>query len=403
MADLKRQLQEAERAIAVSEVANRLHGIELPQKPKKTHLGPVVIAEVQVEGVSTQALLDTGSPVTIVDLDFVVQALAENCEKHVTPIECMSAVEQRFQVPEVPLKSYGGEELNLVGQTKVVLSRCNYSTEATIQVQKDAPVKLLIGTDMQPQLGFAFVMQYEGQVTDLLKQEPWQGDCVVRLVKATHLPANHMKMVKVQALGVEGRSLFQPVREMIECHGLQMVDAIVEPDEGGHMTPVVENHGSQPVDLEDLCVLGYLHSVERVIPDDRVQKKRKRTVQYAVTDWTPPQDKNSDRAARVLEAVGLNKSQLTQEEQNQLVSLICEYQDLFALESADLGTTELVTHSIYTGDQPPIRQPLRRTPFALREKMAEMVEDMLQRGVIKPLQSPWASPVVLVEKKDKSL
>ena len=284
MADLKRQLQEAERAIAVSEVANRLHGIELPQKPKKTHLGPVVIAEVQVEGVSTQALLDTGSPVTIVDLDFVVQALAENCEKHVTPIECMSAVEQRFQVPEVPLKSYGGEELNLVGQTKVVLSRCNYSTEATIQVQKDAPVKLLIGTDMQPQLGIAFVMQDEGQVTDLLKQEPWQGDCVVRLVKATRLPANHMKMVQVQPLGVEGRSLFQPVREMIECHGLQMVDAIVEPDESGHMTLVVENHGSQPVDLEDLCVLGYLHSVERVIPDDCVQKKRKRTVQYAVTD-----------------------------------------------------------------------------------------------------------------------
>lgn len=35
--------------------------------------------------------------------------------------------------------------------------------------------------------------------------------------------------------------------------------------------------------------------------------------------------------------------------------------------------------------------------------MAKMVEDILEHGVIRPSQSSWASHVVLVEKKDKSL
>ena len=39
-------------------------------------------------------------------------------------------------------------------------------------------------------------------------------------------------------------------------------------------------------------------------------------------------------------------------------------------------------------------------PFALRTEVDQMVSDMLQQGVIEPSSSLWASPVVLVRKKD---
>lgn len=42
---------------------------------KDVKLGPSITAEVEVEGVPVQALLDTGSPVTIVSLEFLIQAL----------------------------------------------------------------------------------------------------------------------------------------------------------------------------------------------------------------------------------------------------------------------------------------------------------------------------------------
>ena len=36
-----------------------------------------------------------------------------------------------------------------------------------------------------------------------------------------------------------------------------------------------------------------------------------------------------------------------------------------------------------TGDSPPIRQPVCRIPFALREKVAGLVDEMLSGGVIR--------------------
>ena len=85
-----------------------------------------------------------------------------------------------------------------------------------------------------------------------------------------------------------------------------------------------------------------------------------------------------------------------------LRELVEEYSDIFALDSTELGTTELVTHSIDTGDSHPICQPLRRIPFALQRTMVQMVQKMLAQGVIQNSNSPWASPVVLIKKKDGS-
>ena len=69
--------------------------------------------------------------------------------------------------------------------------------------------------------------------------------------------------------------------------------------------------------------------------------------------------------------------------------LILSYEDVFTLDS-----TDIVTHTIDTGAHPPIKQPMRRTPVALRSKVDELVQEMLSQGVIEPSKSPWSSPVV---------
>ena len=57
---------------------------------------------------------------------------------------------------------------------------------------------------------------------------------------------------------------------------------------------------------------------------------------------------------------------------------------------------------IDVGDATPIKQPARRVPLKQREEVNVLLEEMSSQGAIKPFQSPWSSPVVLVQKKDGS-
>ena len=59
--------------------------------------------------------------------------------------------------------------------------------------------------------------------------------------------------------------------------------------------------------------------------------------------------------------------------------------------------------SIDTGDAVPKKQAARRIPFAVRQEVAEQLKSMLKSNVIQPSNSPWASPIVLVRKKDGTL
>ena len=89
-------------------------------------------------------------------------------------------------------------------------------------------------------------------------------------------------------------------------------------------------------------------------------------------------------------------------QQQQLKDLFQEFSDIISQGEDDLGCTPLLQHTIETKG-PPLRQPYRRqNPAVRREEMAQ-VQQMLTSGVICPSNSPWASPVVMVKKKDGSL
>ena len=89
-------------------------------------------------------------------------------------------------------------------------------------------------------------------------------------------------------------------------------------------------------------------------------------------------------------------------QQQQLNELFREFSNVFSRGEDDLGNTPLLEHAIETHG-PPLRQPYRRQNTAVcREEMAQ-VQQMLSSNVIRPSNSPWASPVVMVRKKDDSL
>ena len=87
-------------------------------------------------------------------------------------------------------------------------------------------------------------------------------------------------------------------------------------------------------------------------------------------------------------------------ERESLINLLREYRDVFAADTSEMGYTDLVEHIINVEEAAPIKIRPYRVSQKEREIIDEQIQEMLQYGVIRPSSSPWASPIVLVKKKD---
>ena len=91
---------------------------------------------------------------------------------------------------------------------------------------------------------------------------------------------------------------------------------------------------------------------------------------------------------------------LNDEKKQSVAQLLGRFQDSFSRDEWDLGLTHLTAHAIKTEGAAPIKQPPRRVPMAYAEDEKKAIEDLKAKGVIRDSSSPWASPIVLVKKKD---
>ena len=168
------------------------------------------------------------------------------------------------------------------------------------------------------------------------------------------------------------------------------------------MMLVIMNRGSAPVHLEEGEVLGKLHLVqmaEKTPAGMETAEQEEESHSHVAAIQT---GSGEERRKQLPEKLSLQDTGTLREEEQLLIDLVSKFADIFALCSSELGQTTVVEHHIDTGDHRPVRQPPRRVPFALRETVAKLVEEMLDQGVIVPSSSPWASPIVLVMKKDGS-
>ena len=94
---------------------------------------------------------------------------------------------------------------------------------------------------------------------------------------------------------------------------------------------------------------------------------------------------------------------LTDEQSINFGKVLIEYADIFAKDDTDLGLFTSVQHSMNTGDADPIKQRMRKVPKAFADEEESHLQKMLDCGVIEPSNSAWASPSVLIRKKDGSI
>ena len=76
------------------------------------------------------------------------------------------------------------------------------------------------------------------------------------------------------------------------------------------------------------------------------------------------------------------------------------YRDQFVFEGDALGIVKGVVHRIDTGNAYPVSKHPYRCSLKEKQIIEEQIQDMLARGIIEPIASEWASPVVIVIKRD---
>ena len=93
-------------------------------------------------------------------------------------------------------------------------------------------------------------------------------------------------------------------------------------------------------------------------------------------------------------------AELTEEQQLKFGRVLIEYQDIFSKDELDIGLFEGLEHSIETGDNPPVKLRMRRTPLGFQDEEKEHLEKLLKADIVQPSVSEWASVPVLVRKAD---
>ena len=90
---------------------------------------------------------------------------------------------------------------------------------------------------------------------------------------------------------------------------------------------------------------------------------------------------------------------LTHVQQSWFIDLIYDHPEVFSLHDEDLGFCDRIRHTILTTTDKPVYLAHCTIPLQLQGEVFKCFDTWLQQGIIRLLQSPFASQVVIVQKK----
>ena len=88
---------------------------------------------------------------------------------------------------------------------------------------------------------------------------------------------------------------------------------------------------------------------------------------------------------------------LTTTQKNDILRLLAEFPTVIG---GKLGRTMVVEHKVHVEGGQPIHQQPYQVAVVRRDVLKKELDKMLEQGVIWASTSPWASPLVMVDKKD---
>lgn len=114
-------------------------------------------------------------------------------------------------------------------------------------------------------------------------------------------------------------------------------------------------------------------------------------------DTNSTYESKEERIAQLVQQIQGNMS--NQVADSELLEVLSQNEDAFAISDDELSRTNLVEMDINTGENAPVKMTTRPVPLSARPLLKVLLEDLQKRDIIEKSSSPWAFPIVLVKRR----
>lgn len=329
--------------------------------------------QIALAGTELHALVDTGSGLSLI---------TDDCRKSIPALSTQS-ISRSF----VLASSVTGQPLDILGSVTAPIHIGDVTFSHVFHVVRTATYPVIIGWD--------FLIEHNVTVNISLTRLELHNTTVPFSSPHSLIPVQNSAVTIAQVTIPPLSEVVVPISVkdkgvanlFIDTLGLTLgVARTLTTVQKGRAIVRVVNPTNEQVSLDAGCPLGQIFSVTGNAHDE-----------YALVSAV-----TSSEALRghPMSDVHLEDGQLNADEQVELKSLLKEFSDIFSVHSHDYGKTNLITHSINTGNAAPIKLRPYRTSPATQAVLQQEVSKLLDHNIIEESQSPWSAPVVLVRKKD---
>ena len=392
-------------------------------------VGPACETEALVNGVSCRALLDSGSQVTTLSRSFYRDHLSET-----VPLEEIS--QAGFSV-----EGAGGQLIQFDGFLRiktsfpkdVVGTDCEVETFALVCADTNYTSKtpMIVGTNTFRSLGLRCK---EGNGPHFLRNIPVRSEVAYAYQDTFHdgdgkvgrIRLYDKRPVTIHAGSIKEfkgicRDNIPTTRDALLIQasphhqlpeGIEVVNCLVPTYEQLPKVKVlVHNKSDKDIKVHPKKIVAELFTIQHETPIceaqqsiqsffQGVQSSAKVDIHSDGGDGTnagpeSPLDQNIE--------FDFGDSPLSEEWKKRISDRLNTYKDVFSQHEFDVGHTQAVEHEIKLTDGPVVKERPRPIPARDFEDARQYIQSMLDAQLIKPSNSPYASPIVLVRKKSGKL
>ena len=363
---------------------------------------------LRLKGQPVRALLDTGADICLLRHDI---------------FEKLKLDRQLLEQSKLTLKNASGKEIRVLGKITLTFDLAGEQLTQVFHVSDQIKTTVILGRDFLCDNNIVIRMgentfELNGKSIPLAHINEVTG--LIRLTENLQIPPQH-------ACGCYGRYhkdfdhspgsnlmvLQADSGFIVQEPGLMIMNGMTKSTPNRLVPLTIVNTTNKHFSLRKgnvVAKIEALHDVElQEVTMDNIDEITDALVANNTVDKSSPETSLSTAGYTLLcnqlsaSSDKLKTCHINSDQQEELSKLLAKNDDIFGKHEYDLGCTNLLKADIDTGDAPPIRKKLYRTPFSQRAEVKRQLQEMLKAKIISPSNSSWAAPIFCVRKKDGSL